>query len=194
MLLPFCIASIERRRADDGASPIFALASRLELLRSSTCAVLSEMDFVFMLKRRSGLSVNFYLSKRSGKRACVASKCTSRRTAHRSEDQNRRSCESDEYSRFDCPGNHDQWVSGRIFEALIDPGQRITWWGAEGRFAEGKATFRYKDYRHFPAPISSSDTMTAHWRQRDLSAASHTLITSGRFTSSSKIEPAIDTR
>ena len=22
----------------------------------------------------------------------------------------------------------------RIFEALTDPGQRITWWGAEGRF------------------------------------------------------------
>ena len=33
------------------------------------------------------------------------------------------------------------------------------------------------------------DTMTAHWRQRDPSAASHTLITSGRFRSPSKIEP-----
>ena len=47
--------------------------------------------------------------------------------------------------------------------------------------------------RFFQAPISSPDTMTAHWRQRDPSAASHTLITSGRFRSSSKIEPAIDT-
>ena len=37
------------------------------------------------------------------------------------------------------------------------------------------------------------DTMTAHWRQRDPSAASNTLITSGRFRSPSKIEPAIDT-
>jgi hypothetical protein len=44
--------------------------------------------------------------------------------------------------------------------------------------------------RFFPAPMSSPDTMTAHWRQRGPSAASHTLITSGRFRSSSKIEPA----
>ena len=47
--------------------------------------------------------------------------------------------------------------------------------------------------RFFQAPISSPDTMAAHWRQRDTPAASHTLITSGRFRSSSKIQPAIDT-
>jgi hypothetical protein len=45
----------------------------------------------------------------------------------------------------------------------------------------------------FQVPISSPDTMTAHWRQRDIPAGSHTLITSGRFRSSSEIEPAIDT-
>ncbi len=45
----------------------------------------------------------------------------------------------------------------------------------------------------FQAPISSLDTPTAHRRQRDPSAASHTLITAGRFRSPSKIEPAIDT-
>jgi hypothetical protein len=37
------------------------------------------------------------------------------------------------------------------------------------------------------------DTMTAHWRHRDPSAAPDMLITSGRFRSSSKTEPAIDT-
>jgi hypothetical protein len=37
------------------------------------------------------------------------------------------------------------------------------------------------------------DTAKAHWRQRDIPAASHTLITSSRFRSLSKMEPAIDT-
>jgi hypothetical protein len=42
--------------------------------------------------------------------------------------------------------------------------------------------------------ISAELTLApAHWRQRGPSAASHTLITSGRFRSSSKIESAIDT-
>jgi hypothetical protein len=47
--------------------------------------------------------------------------------------------------------------------------------------------------RFFQVPISSPDTVTAHWSQRDIPIAPHTLITSGRFRSSSKIEPAIDT-
>jgi hypothetical protein len=47
---------------------------------------------------------------------------------------------------------------------------------------------RFFRYRSHPP-----DTMTAHWRQRDIPAASHMLITSGLFRSSSKIEPAIDT-
>ena len=45
----------------------------------------------------------------------------------------------------------------------------------------------------FQVPISSPDTMTAQWRKCDIRPASPTLITSGRFRSSSKIEPAIDT-
>ena len=48
--------------------------------------------------------------------------------------------------------------------------------------------------RFFQVPISSSDTMTAYWRQHDIPAGSHTLITSGHFRSSSKIEPKIDTQ
>lgn len=47
--------------------------------------------------------------------------------------------------------------------------------------------------RFFPQPLSSPDTMSAHWRLRNPPAASHTLITSGRFRCSSKIERAIDT-
>jgi hypothetical protein len=42
--------------------------------------------------------------------------------------------------------------------------------------------------RFFHVPISSLDTMTARWRQRDIPAASHTLITSGRFKPSFKID------
>jgi len=45
----------------------------------------------------------------------------------------------------------------------------------------------------FSGTDSSPDTMAAHRSQRDTRAAPHTLITSGRFRSSSKIEPAIDT-
>jgi hypothetical protein len=47
--------------------------------------------------------------------------------------------------------------------------------------------------RVFEAPISSPDTMTARWEHRDPPAASRTLIASGRFRSSSEIEPTIDT-
>ena len=71
--------------------------------------------------------------------------------------------------------------------------QRITPGKLGPSQATGAVLLRGSLQRFFPAPISSPDTMTAHWRQRDIPAGSHTLITYGRFRSSSEIEPAIDT-
>ena len=38
------------------------------------------------------------------------------------------------FSRRDRSRNHDQGLRSRVFEALVDPAQRMKWWGQKGRF------------------------------------------------------------